>query len=145
MITVTRLGEFGHRRRRRVRRSIQIYSDSHWGRINSKVEIIWSGLWYVLGRLILWLVKSSSIVGHLTDQNNKQPSIIGHLTNQNVMWPDELDLNANFSIILVLLTGCWGLIWGQKHLSKEICIMIHMVYANLYNFGTTYSLLNFPF
>ena len=43
MITVTRLGEFGHRRRRRwrVRRSIQIYSDSHWGRINSKVEIIW--------------------------------------------------------------------------------------------------------
>ena len=43
MITVTRLGEFGHRRRRRwrVRRSIQIYSDSHWGRMNSKVEIIW--------------------------------------------------------------------------------------------------------
>ena len=50
MITVTRLGEFGHRRRRRwrVRRSIQIYSDSHWGRINSKVEIICSGLWCVL-------------------------------------------------------------------------------------------------
>ena len=83
MITVTRLGEFGHRRRRRwrVRRSIQIYSDSHWGRMNSKVEIIW------LRARLLDIVISQvvySIVGHLTNQNNKQPSIIGNLTNQNV-------------------------------------------------------------
>ena len=70
MITVTRLGEFGHRRRRRwrVRRSIQIYSDSHWGRMNSKVEIIW------LRARLLDIVISQvvySIVGHLTNQNRQ--------------------------------------------------------------------------